>query len=492
MSAPIAPGISVTSLTAPPPANASPSTGTWFVTGQTQRGVVGKPIYVGSMNDFAAKCGTRTPAAATLYDALDLYFRDGGAAAWISRVTGPATATATLVLKDQASTPLNTLNVNANSGGAWGNSVSVAVTVTGSTYVITVSYNGVVVETSPTLTSPADAVNWSSVSNYVTITNANSTSAAPQNNPAALTATALTTGVDDTAGIVEATWTTALTTFTSDMGPGQVSAPGRTTDPAHQALITHATNNNRVALCDSVDTPTATTIVTAATNAASGLDGSRGCLLAPWVIVPGISTGSAVPAANRTVPPSALVAAAISRSDALGNPNRAAAGAAGQSAFAIGVTQTYVDSDRATLNVNGVDVVRYFANRGVCQLYGFRTLSADPNWIQLNWSRLRMFIQDQAVTIGGQIAEFAQLDAKGQVLGRFNGALAGMLQQLWQVGALYGPTAADAFAVNTGPDVNTTATISAGQLNATIAIKRSVDAEFVNIQIFNVPLSQPV
>lgn len=489
-----APGITVTSLSAPPPANASPSTGTWFVTGQTQRGPVGKPLPVTSMTDYLTKYGSRTTAAASMYDALDLYFRDGGALAYVSRVTGSATTAATLIIKDQATTPANTLNVFANSGGLWGNSISVAViNVVTATYQLQISYAGQIVETSPILTSPADAVAWSAASNYVTITNANSASVAPTNNPGLLVATPLATGTDDTASIVEATWTTALTVFTSDMGPGQVSAPGRTTDPSHQALIAHATNNNRVALLDGVDSPTAATHLTAATNAITGgLDGSRGALLVPWVIIPGIATGSALPAPNRTVPPSALVASAISRADALGNPNVAAAGALGTSNFAIGVTQNFVDADRGNLNVVGVDVIRYFSGSGKVQLYGFRSLSTDPSWSQLNWSRLRMFIQDRATTIAGQIATFGQLDAKGQLFGRFNGALCGMLQRLWQVGSLYGNNASDAFAVDTSSAVNTPSTIAAGQLNAAISIKRSVDAEFVNIQVINVPLTQPV
>jgi hypothetical protein len=493
-----APDITVVSTTAAPPMVGNSPTGNWFATGITSRGVPGRATSVQSMSEFTAKCGARV-ASSPLYDAMELFFRDGGSQAYVSRVTGPASAVATLALKDTAAVPVNTLMVNANSVGAWGNGLSVAVAAgpTAGTYVLTaVSSAGVVLETSPTLTSPADAVNWSSVSAYFTITDAHSASAAPTNNPAVLAATPLALGADDNASITEAMWTTALDVFTQDMGPGQISAPGRTTDPAHVALVTHAATHNRVAYLDPVDTATASALVTAATAATQGTDGSYGCICAPWVYIPGIATGSAIPAALRTVPPSAVFAALTAASDGktytgtIANTNIAPAGANGKCKFAIGVTQVYNDTDRGTLNVAGVNVIRSIA--GVVQIYGFRSMSTDPTWLELSWGRLRMSLQNDARAITAAIGQFAGIDAKGQLFGRLSGALAGMLSSYWQLNALYGATANDAYQVNIGPSVNTPATIAAGQLNATLEIKRSPFAEFSNITISNVPLSQPL
>ncbi len=489
-----APGITVTSVTSAPPAVGSAPTGNWFVTGIASRGVIGSPILVSSMSQFAAVCGARNPAS-PLFDCADLFFRDGGTQMFVSRVGGTGQAAATLVLKDTTpTTALNTLTVNANSTGVWGNALTVAVTSPGAGLyqIVVTGPNGV--ETSPVLTQPADAVAWSSVSQYVSIVNNNAASVNPVNNPAVLAATPLAGGVDDTASITEATWTTALTAFTRDLGPGQVSAPGRTTDAAHQALLTHAALNNRVAYCDGVDTPTAATLLTEATNAiANNVDGSYGDLT-NWVIIPGLPTGNALPAAPRVVPGSAFKAAVTAKSDGAtysngtANTNIAPAAANGVSSFAIGVTQTYSDTDRAALNAAGFNVIRSIA--GKVQLYGFRSLATDPTWTQLSWCRLRMDLQDHANTIASGIGEFSEIDAKGQVFGRLAGALGGLLSTYWQIGALFGATASAAYKVNVGPSVNTPATIAAGQLNAVMSVKRSPFAEQVNITIANVPLLQ--
>lgn len=487
-----APGVTFSSATAPPPSTTAPRTGMAFVTGICERGLPNTPILIQSMQDYTRLLGARITAG-VLYDWCDAYFRDGGSQVTVSRLVGAAAVTATLMLQDGAGTPANTLKVNANSPGAWGNSLQIQVThPSSSTYQLIITRTGTTgpVETSPVLSVPADAVSWSTTSNYVTIVDQSSATVAPNNNPAVLAATSLATGADDNGSISETVWTNGLAVFTLDLGPGQVCAPGRTTDAAHQALLTHATSNNRTALLDAADTATAATITTAATNALTGgLDGSRGTLLAPWVIYPGIPTGGAVPTPTRTIPPSALVAARCCAADRTGNPGTAAAGPMGKSSFAIGVTQVYVDSDRATLNTAGVSLVRSIA--GVVQLYGYRSLATDPQWMQLGRGRLRMAIQDRAMA-AGQAIQFGQLDAKGNLLSAFNGALRGILQDYFQAGALYGTSPSDAFSVNTGPQVNTPTTIANGYANAVLQIRPDAAAEFVTIQLQSVPITQAV
>lgn len=494
-----APGITVNNISSAPPSVGSAPEGTWFVTGIASQGAVGVPISIRSLSEFVAKCGPRN-AASPLYDSAELFFRSGGSQLYVSRIVGTGQATAQLVLMDtKAVTPTSTLTVKANSSGAWGIGITVAVTSSGAGfYQIHVNYGGVTdVEVSPVLSTPTDAVNWSSVSNYITIVDMGSTATVPTNNPAVISATALAGGVDDNATIVEGGWTTALTVFSKDLGPGQVSAPGRTTDPAHVALLNHASVNNRIAYCDGVDTATAATNVTAAaTSLVGGQDGSYGCILAPWVIIPGIPTNTAIPAAPRTVPPSALAAAVTAKSDGstysqgFANTNIAPAGDNWYAPFVIGVTQVFSDADRAALNVVGVNVIRNINAK--VQLYGFRSLSPDPTWTELNWSRLRMSLVVKANVIAANIGEFAAIDAKGQVFGRLAGALGGMLSSYWSIGALYGVNAGDAYKIDVGPSVNTATTIAAGQNNALISIKRAPFAEFTNVTIINVPLTQPL
>lgn len=490
-----APGITVTTAVATPPPIPNVATATWFVTGQAQRGPVGQPITLQSMADFASQLGDRS-GFASLYDALDLFFRDGGLLAYVSRVAGPAAGRASHVLSDGATTPLPTIKVSANSEGPWGNNLKVAV-LAGSaagTYRLQITYNGVIVETSPNLTTPQDAVNWATLSSYVTVADQGSTSTAPTNQPAVVAAVALTGGADDLTNVVDASWATALDVFPPDLGPGQVSAPGRTTDTAHQQLVTHAAGHNRIAILDAADVGDSAALVTAAGAALTGgLDGSRATLAAPWVKIPGVPTANGLPAAPRLAPPSALVAARIAATDvSTSNPNTAAAGVVnGASSYAIGVSQTFTDAQRGDLNQAGVIVIRNIAS--VVQVYGFRSLSPlSPDYKQLNWCRLRMAIQDEGQKIADNIAQFADIDAKGQLLGRLNGHLAGMLQRYWQIGALYGDSASESFQVDTSAAVNTVSTAAQGLVLAVLRIKRSAVSEFTEISIINVPLTDPI
>lgn len=491
-----APGISVISTTSAPPTVGSAPTGTWYATGITQKGAIGRPVTVLSMTDFVARLGNRV-AAGPLYDSADVFFRCGGSKMQVSRVTGTSTLAATVQLKDGSAA--NTLQVSANSGGAWGNSLTVNVVAgaVAGTYVLQVLNAGVLVEYSPVLSVPSDAVAWSSISLYLSISNLLSATAAPANNPA-VGSFVLATGADDNASITEATWTQALLAFTKDMGPGQVSAPGRTTTAAYLALNAHAATNNRVAYLDAVDTPTAATLLTAATAVVttSGVDGSYSLTFAGWAIVPGLPTGTGVPPMPRTVPPSAQAAGVTAALDnqtyasGICDCNRMPAGNNGINAYAIGVTQVYADTDRGALNAAGINVVRSIA--GVVQLFGFRSMSADPTWVQGNYCRLRMIITDQATQIATNIGQFGEIDAKAQIFGRLQGALGGMLASFYLIGSLYGSTANNSYKVNVGAGVNTLASIAGGNINAVLEIKRSPSAEFVNIVIANVPLNQPL
>ena len=506
MTVPTAPGNYVNIIAAAPSAGLAPSTGTAFVTGEAAQGPVGVAVPITSMTDYASYLGTRN-GYTILYDWLDEFFHDGGVLAYASRIVGPSPVSATLVLVDRAGSPLPTLTVTANGGGVWGNACTVAVAngTASNSYTITIA-NTATGQTwvSPNLFFPADAVTWATNMAGTTpwafpftIANDGSATASPNNNPAVLAATNLAAGADNLTGVTETQWTNALTAFPSTLGPGQVCAPGHTTVLGWEALLAHAgaldpssgaLTNNRFALCDDVDSATASSVVSSVQSITSG-DGSFGMFLAPWVIIPGIA-GAAIgasPVANtRTVPPSALVAALLATSDQNNNCNVAAAGANGISSYAIGVTQTYVQADRGTLNTAGVSVIRQFGIGGPVELYGFVTFSSNPAWAQANYARERMSLKslfDQA----GKPFVFAQIDGEGHTISAYNGAIAGVCQGEWQNGALYGATASAAFSVNTGPQVNTPITLAAGELLAATTVAFSPTAEFVMNSVVVVP-----
>jgi len=494
-----APGVYVNISTAPPAPNGNALTGTWFVTGTAQQGPTGIAIPINSMSEYASFLGSRTSTSQTLYDSLDEFFHDGGVQAYVSVVVGPSAVAASVVLQDTATpSAVNTLTATAVGPGSWGSNVSVQVTAgsASNSYVLTILNNGTIVAQSPNLFVPADAITWaSSLPSYqvlVTFTNDGSATAPPNNNPA-LGTFQLSGGVDNYAGITETQWTNALLAFTSALGPGQVSAPGHTTAAGYVALAAHASTLNRVALLDVADNSSASALVSQSTTfqSSAGSEASFAAFFAPWVQIPGIySTNPAAssPVPLRTVPPSSLAAALMAANDQTNDANDPAAGPNGQSTYAIGVTQQYTAANLALLNGAGIDAIK--SVNGTITLYGYRSTSLDPNWVYLNNVRFRMQVQNDFDTIGEQFM-FNEIDGQGHLFSRVNAALSGKCQAYWTNGSLYGATPAQAFQVNTGPQVNTPTTIAAGQVNADVLLHMSQFGEFVVISVTKYLVNAP-
>jgi len=478
------PGTSVVTRETPQPRNAPTDTGVWFACGLSDRGPA-VPTLIQSLSDFITKFGNRV-SYSILYDAVETYFREGGSKAYISRVLGPAPVIAFKNFLDNAAA--TSLIIQAKNAGDWGNNLRVAISVgsVGGTFVITVTdvTDATVNEVSGDLADTAAAVAYGQQSQYINIVQGAST-----NDPVPIAAQALATGTDDRTNATDTQWQAALDKFTRDLGPGQVSYPGRTTTTAHTQLQAHAAAQGRVALMDSADTVTVATLTTEAVALRALSTHRYGAIFAPWVIIPGI-----LPNTTRTVPPSALAAGLMSRSDAAGNsPNVPAAGANGQAVYAVGLSQAaWTDTQRDTLNTAGVDVFRIIY--GGVRLYGYRTLTDpvnDANWINLANVRLFMAIQAK----GGEIAEryvLAQLDGQRRKIAQYGGELAGMLLPYYEAGSLYGATPQEAFNVNVGPQVNTDSTIADGQLKAVISLKMSPFAELVVLELVKTRVTEAV
>jgi hypothetical protein len=511
---------------------------------------------------YSVTSGSATIDSTTLYDALDVFFREGGVNAYVSlnALAGSPTTSTTV-----ATAGSNVLT--AQGAGTWPNSASgssngliIKVTcVATNQYVASVNFNGNNLAVSPTLGGDVDIRNWinslpkyqsmctaavattavtltttsgsptatftgtatvavgtavtgsvpanttiasigSTVSGTTTVTlsaNATGSSAATTGTPASVvTPLAVNASVSfyfsatsssDGTGFV-ATVDSALAFFTEIYGVGQVSAPGITTDAAYLALTNHAANFNRVALLDASPTNAVNTITASVTTLQSAaLDPSYSAMFSPWLVVPGIITSN--PSAsynqvfNRTVAPSALAAAKMAVVDQYNDCNVPAAGVGiGSSAYAVNLTTNYVANDRATLNTAGVSVIRNVPNAGVIAIYGFRSCASDQNWVYLNNVRFRM----QIIRDFDLIAEnflFDEIDGRGQIFARLNGALAGQCQSYWTRRSIYGSDPSLAFQVNTGVQVNTPSSIAAGQINAVVNLRMSPFGEFVSVAV---------
>lgn len=506
---PSAPGVNVNVLAGASSPQSNTPTATWFVVGDAY-GPSGFAVPVNSISDFNKYFGqivngqitgrytltadSTTINSSLLYDALDLYFREGGINAFVSLrapASGGAAATITSGL-----TVLTALGkgewANSSSASAAGVIVTVTCPSTGVWYA-TIAYNGVTLATSPSLGSDADLQTWiNSLPAYNAMVVASGTTGSTTL-PTAGNSLVIYLAGGTNAAVADSDIDAALAVFNAGYGPGQVSFPGHVTDLCNNKLTAHAALYNRVAFLDGANTATVSTL-TASVATLQGapvsggviVDPSYAAFFAPWVSIPGLvntnpSSASGV-VANRIAAPSAFAAAKVAIMDQTTDCNVPAAGRNGSASYAVGVTQAWTDSQRATLNPGGVNVIRVVPNLNAIELYGFRSAAFDQNWVFLNNVRFRMqMIRDFDIVAEGFV--FAEIDGRGQVFSRLNGALAGVCQGYYNRGSLYGLVAQNAFSVNTGPQVNNPTTIAASQINALVSLRMSPSAEFVNITV---------
>lgn len=278
-----------------------------------------------------------------------------------------------------------------------------------------------------------------------------------------------------------------LSNITPDLGPGAIWAPGNDDLATQEAIASFCDQKGYLGLLHATDSNLAADLVTAA-EALTNQVGDKWCgLFAPWDVVPGITPGTTL-----TIPPEGRIAGNLARNDALGySPDDAAAGVLGIAQFATGLSQpAWSDGDRANLNAAGVNVTRMIYN--VPRTYGFRSLASqtnNPDWSYLASSRTIVAIR-AVLNIVAENFVFSKLDGQGVTLNRWKAALGGAIQPFYDDNALYGATAAEAFSVGVGPDVNTDATFAAGQLLAKIGLRTSSMAEQVTIMVAKVPITQ--
>jgi phage tail sheath protein FI len=464
------PGVVVRLSQAPGQVAIASDTGKWFASGLTERGPVA-PTPIKSLNQFVQTFGDRQTYS-VLYDAVELFFREGGETVVISRIVGPAATTGFKNLLDAGAAI--SLIATAIGPGAWSANYKVAVltgTVAGTFVIQVTDASNVVLEDSGNLATQQDAVAWSQGSLYIRLT-----LGASALDPAPLAATVLSTGNDDRGAVTDTQWNTALGLLTNDFGVGQVSQPGRSTSTAYSQMITHATDFNRVAILDLPDSGNSATLI----SAVSTINARNVAAFGPWITVPGL-----VVATTRVVPPCALVAGLIARNDPGFGPNRPAAGNAGISNFAIGVSQTqFPDPTRESLNSEGCNIIRYM--QGAVKVYGWRSL-ADPindqQWIAFGNSRLYMGLVSELNQVGENYM-FDEIDGvDGITITTFHGDLVSVLLSHYAAGELFGTNAEDAFSVDTSPAVNTPTTIARLELHAIVSVRMAPFAEMVVIDV---------
>jgi hypothetical protein len=478
------PGVVVRTETQAGPSAAlrSPSS-QFFVVGLTERGDTVKPILVRGMADVATLTGARVTYG-SVWDQLKVFFDEGGLQAYISRVVGGGATKGTLTLVDRAGSPVNTLRVDAQNAGAWSTQLKVVVE-NGSlvnTFNMKILLNDVQVEEHVSLASPTEAVNAFKDSVYVRVVDLASATAAPNNNPAVLAASALSAGSDDRASAVDATYVTALDDFTADLGDGAVAIPGRTTTAIWTGINTHCIANRRIGLLSGASGDSKATLLGRNAEVVSEYCG----IFAPWITVSDGGSGT------RIISPEGYVAACRSRAHDRTGPWRVPAGAIAIANTVIDVQTRFSDTDADDLDDGRISVIRYKAN--TVRLYGWRSLSASAEYKYL---KDRDLLNNLVVEGEKRLEDyvFQPIDRKGHLLAAVNAAIVGMADPIGRAGGFYplfdssGRQIDPGYKVDTGPAVNTDLSLANNEVKARLSVRIAPVGALVSLTIVKVGIT---
>lgn len=482
-------GVQINRTAAAGPVYPAPTpSATYFAAGLTERGPDVDVSRVTSLAEFEAVYGPR-PTYGNLYDDIATYFAEGGSAAQIARVVGPAATEGSLAspLVDNASVPVATLQVTAQGPGAWsaGLAVDVDAGSVDNTFTLSVLYNDEVVERYANLASPQEAVSRTSGSSWVRLTDLGSTTAPPQNNPA-ITASpvALAAGSDDRAAVDAAALVAALDRFGAQFGDGAVAIPGGG-DAVHAGLIAHASGHNRIALLATTQGLTTSQLATLAAS----LNTEYAGLFTPWVRIRDAFGGT------RAISPEGYVAAARSRAHRQVGPWQAPAGERSRSVSIVAADEIY---DQVTAGaLNDAKVSPIMPVPGGVRLYGWRSLSADEaNWEYLTGAEVINRIVVAAETELDPLV-FSSIDAKGHLLSRVEGALQGIVAPLADRNGLFPWVELDAggqpVQIDPGYQITTQSSrevASANKVVATLAVRVSPTAALVELTVSKVGVTR--
>jgi len=197
-----------------------------------------------------------------------------------------------------------------------------------------------------------------------------------------------------------------------------------------------------------------------------------GALYYPWVFVSDPLGGL------KLVPPSGLVAGAYSGTDVRRGVDD------GHLRSAAGIERILTDGEQDTLNPQGIDVIRSFAEAGIV-IWGARTVSADPEWRYVPVRRLFLFLEE-SIFKGTQWVVFEPNDTV--LWRRIIKNVSAFLRIQWLDGKLVGEKAEEAFFVKCDEETNPPESVEAGRVVTLIGVAPQRPAEFV---IFRISQTRP-
>ncbi|MEK6261459.1 MAG: phage tail sheath family protein [Planctomycetota bacterium] len=281
-------------------------------------------------------------------------------------------------------------------------------------------------------------------------------------------------GVDDYKGLIDGGRSTEQGLAALELDPYRdvalVYAPFVSTDIA-QAIVTHCENMRfRFAVIDSEKGQNSATALDPRSKIT---DSSYAAFYYPWIVTPDPRTG-----ARKLIPPGGHVLGVYARSDTERGVFKAPANEIARGAVAL--EYDINDSIQDVLNPKGVNVIRSFPGRGI-RVWGARTITSNALWKYVSVRRLFIFLE-RSIYEGTQWVVFEPNDDR--LWARVIDTIRLFLRSQWRLGALFGRTEQEAFFITCDRTTMSQDDILNGRLICEIGIAPVRPAEFVIFRIF--------
>jgi phage tail sheath protein FI len=258
-----------------------------------------------------------------------------------------------------------------------------------------------------------------------------------------------------------------------------VAVPGLV-DPAKQAtVIAHCeTMGDRFAVLDGAQDVTPLKSDGALQTQRAALLSKNGFagLYWPWIVISDPTMAAGTPG-TLIRPPSGHIAGVMARSDNQRGVHKAPANEPIRGA--IDLAYTLNDTEQGALNHGNINALRVFPGQPPL-VWGARTLTDGTPWRYVNVRRLFSFVEDSILSG----VRWAVFEPNNTALWKgLERSIVEFLTRVWQSGALFGRTAAEAFYVKIDEELNPPAVRALGEVFVEIGMAPVRPSEYVVVRI---------
>ena len=275
--------------------------------------------------------------------------------------------------------------------------------------------------------------------------------------------------------------TQILPGFDSISTPILINYPAKTDTTTINSLLSYAaTRQNGFVIIDAANTTVASLLSTTTDVGIGSYTSNRnyGAAYYPNIIVPDYASSTG---ATKSIAPGGAVAATYVSTDQARGVFKAPAGTGAVVTPAVSITALTNDDFN---NISGygnanLNIIRFVPGAGIC-IMGARTLSSSFSDIYVPVRRSLNYLNYALKNV----TLFSVFEPNDNNLWRkVSGVVEGLLYNFWRDGGLVGATPEEAFYVKCDSTINTTASISAGELRIEVGVALQRPAEFVVIKL---------